>query len=150
MGSHYRWSVCCRSLSPNSVDQKSFQSFPADFLLIWSLNRRSEEGKFLCDFSSQKVWILLWQVMNILGVCGLVVALVWYLLSLGFWSMLYDPIHFAVFLIISFLLPTLLYTSYILQGLYLILGEAYIDFMLSRGREKVNYDDDMEEEPFDL
>ena len=41
--------------------------------------------------------------------------------------MLYDPIHFAVFLIISFLLPTLLYTSYILQGLYLILGEAYID-----------------------
>ena len=73
--SHYRWSLCCRSLSPNSVDQKSFQSFPADFLLIWSLNRRSEEGKFLCDFSSQKVWILLWQVMNILGVCGLVVAL---------------------------------------------------------------------------
>ena len=91
---------------------------------------------------------------------------VWYLLSLGFWSMLYDPIHFAVFLIISFLLPTLLYTSYILQGLYLILGEAYIDvsnkkeyhenklfffkFMLSRGREKANYDDDMEEEPFDF
>ena len=62
-------------LSPNSVDQKLFQSFPADFLLIWSLNRRSDEGKFLCDFSSQKVWILLWQVMNILGVCGLVVAL---------------------------------------------------------------------------
>ena len=51
----------------------------------------------------------------------------WYLVSLGFWSMLYDPIHFAVFLIICLLLPTLVYTSFILQGLYLLLGEAYID-----------------------
>merc|ERR1711936_753522 len=122
----------------------------ADFLLIWSLNRRSEEGKFLCDFTSQKVWIVLWQVMNILGVVGLLVALGWYLASLGFWSMLYDPIHFAVFLIICFLLPTLIYSGVLLQGLYLILGEAYIDFMLSRGREKTHYDDDMEEEPFDF
>ena len=41
--------------------------------------------------------------------------------------MLYTPIHFAVFLIISLLLPVLLYTAYTLHGLYLALGEAYID-----------------------
>ena len=41
--------------------------------------------------------------------------------------MLYTPIHFAVFLIISALLPVLLYTAYVLHGLYLALGEAYID-----------------------
>ena len=51
----------------------------------------------------------------------------WYLASLGVWSMLYTPIHFAVFLIICALLPTLLYSAYLLQTLYLVLGEAYID-----------------------
>ena len=38
----------------------------------------------------------------------------------------YSPL-FLVFLIISLLLPMLLYTSYTLHGLYLALGEAYID-----------------------
>ena len=55
----------------------------------------------------------------------------WYLASLGVWSMLYTPIHFAVFLIICFLLPSLLYSAYLLQTLYLVLGEAYIDVSLT-------------------
>ena len=41
--------------------------------------------------------------------------------------MLYDPIHFAVFMVIVLLIPLLLYTAYVLHGLYLMLGEAYID-----------------------
>ena len=45
--------------------------------------------------------------------------------------MLYTPIHFAVFLIICFLLPSLLYSAYLLQTLYLVLGEAYIDVSLT-------------------
>ena len=45
--------------------------------------------------------------------------------------MLYTPIHFAVFLIICFLLPTVLYSAYLLQTLYLVLGEAYIDVSIS-------------------
>ena len=81
--------------------------------------------------------------MNIIGIIGLLVAMGeqqtfaklkiklllsgWYLIALGFWSMLYDPIHFAAFMIILFLLPVLLYTSYVLYGLYLMLSEAYID-----------------------
>ena len=55
----------------------------------------------------------------------------WYLASLGLWSMLYTPIHFAVFLIICFLLPSLLYSAYLLQTLYLVLGEAYIDVSMT-------------------
>ena len=50
-------------------------TFSGDFLLLWSLNRRTSEGKFLCDFTSQKVWIILWQIMNIIGIIGLIVAM---------------------------------------------------------------------------
>ena len=50
-------------------------TFTGDFLLLWSLNRRTSEGKFLCDFTSQKVWIILWQIMNIIGIIGLIVAM---------------------------------------------------------------------------
>merc|ERR1719499_1614291 len=112
----------------------------ADFLLLWSLNRRTDEGRFLCDFTSQKVWIIMWQVFNLVGVVGLIVALGWFL-NLGFWSMLHDPIHFAVFLIICFLLPILLYTSCIHQALYNTLKEAYIDFILTRGRDDSDWDE---------
>ena len=90
-------------------------------------------------------------------------------MTLGFWSMLYDPIHFAVFVLLCCLVPVLLYTGYILHSLYLVMGEAYIDvstahaqynsascdtfdvlfqFVLSRGRE--SYSDDEDEEPLDF
>ena len=117
-----------------------------DFLLLWSLNRRTSEGKFLCDFTSQKVWIILWQILNVIGIVGLLILIGqsynhnqppratadpqstgWYLVTLGFWSMLYDPIHFAVFVVLCCLVPVLLYTAYILHSLYLVMGEAYID-----------------------
>ena len=83
--------------------------------------------------------------------------------------MLYDPIHFAVFVLLCCLVPVLLYTGYILHSLYLVMGEAYIDvsnahaqynsascdtfdvlfqFVLSRGRE--SYSDDEDEEPLDF
>ena len=83
--------------------------------------------------------------------------------------MLYDPIHFAVFVLLCCLVPVLLYTGYILHSLYLVMGEAYIDvstahaqynsascdtfyvlfqFVLSRGRE--SYSEDEDEEPLDF
>ena len=84
-GGLYRWPLCCRWETVRTVrtvrivrrSQRVGQTFllPADCLLIWSLNRRTQEGKFLCDFSSQKVWIFIWQVSNILAVIGLLVAL---------------------------------------------------------------------------
>ena len=44
-------------------------------MLLWSLNRRTSEGKFMCDFTSQKVWIISWQILNIIGIIGLSVAI---------------------------------------------------------------------------
>ena len=55
-------------------------------------------------------------------------------MTLGFWSMLYDPIHFAVFVVLCCLVPVLLYTAYILHSLYLVMGEAYIDVSDAQGQ----------------
>jgi len=119
----------------------------ADFLLLWSLYKRTEEGRFLCDFGSQKVWIILWQVFNVIGVIGLFVAF-GMLLDLGLanlnhgLAMFYKPIHFTIFIIICLLIPLLMYTSCILQALYNTLKEAYIDFILSRGRDESDSEDE--------
>ena len=98
----------------------------ADFLLLYSLFWKSDDGKPSCDFTNQKVWIMIWQVCNIGAVLGLAVALGWYL-WLGFWAMLHVPVHFVVFLIIVTILPVLIYTSFILLALFSYLKEAYID-----------------------
>jgi hypothetical protein len=56
-----------------------------------------------------------------------VICPAWYLLALGTWAMLHEPVHFAVFIIICLLLPLLLYVSFILLGFYVYLKEAYIE-----------------------
>jgi len=107
-----------------------------DISLLVSLFRLSEEGKYTIDFPNQRVWIIIWQVANGIAVAGLIAALCWYLLALGSWAMLYEPVHFAVFLIICCLLPLLLYVSFILVGFYIYLKEAYIETVLNRGGEE--------------
>lgn len=107
----------------------------ADFLLIYSLFWKTDDGKPSCDFTNQKVWIVIWQVLNCLAVPGLGVALGWYL-RLGFWAMLHEPVHLVVFLVIALLLPLLLYTAVICLALYSYLKEAYIDELLGRGSEE--------------
>ena len=47
----------------------------ADTILLYSLFKKSDEGKPTCDFTNQKVWILIWATLNILAVVGLLVAL---------------------------------------------------------------------------
>ena len=49
--------------------------FQADFLLLYSLFWKSDDGKPSCDFTNQKVWILIWQVCNVMAILGLTVAL---------------------------------------------------------------------------
>ena len=100
---------------------------PGDVSLLVSLFRVSDDGKFTIDFPNQRVWITIWQVANVVALLGLIAALCWYLLALGAWAMLYEPIHFAVFLIICFLIPLLIYISYVLVGFYIYLKEAYIE-----------------------
>ena len=98
----------------------------SDFLLLFSLFWKSDNGKPSCDFTNQKVWLLIWQVCNAFGVLGLAVALGWYS-WLGFWAMFHEPVHFVVFLIIIIIIPIIIYTSFILFALYKYLKEAYID-----------------------
>merc|ERR1711864_61967 len=106
-----------------------------DILLLYSLFGGTGDGRPACDFLNQKVWILIWQVCNVLSVLGLLIALGWYL-HLGFWAMLHDPVHFVVFLVVVSILPLLAYTSVILLALHSRLKEAYIDSLLAAGTEK--------------
>lgn len=107
-----------------------------DISLLVSLFRVSPEGKYTIDFPNQRVWIVIWQVANILAVLGLIVALVWYLLALGSWGMLYVPVHFVVFLTATLLIPLLCYIGFILIGFHTYLKEAYIETVLHRGGEE--------------
>jgi len=109
--------------------------FYADFLLVYSLFWKAIDGKPVCDFTNQKVWVIIWQIMNLLGVLGVGVALGWYL-TFGFWAMLHEPVHFVVFLILAAILPLMLYTAFIILALYNYLKEAYIDELLGRAAEE--------------
>jgi len=107
----------------------------ADFLLVYSLFCKARDGKPVCDFTNQKVWVVMWQMMNLLGMLGVGVALGWYL-TFGFWAMLHEPVHFVVFLILAAILPIMLYTAFIILALYNYLKEAYIDELLGRAAEE--------------
>ena len=52
-----------------------FSIFSADFILLLSLFKKTTEGKPSCDFANQKVWICIWEVLNIVAIVGLIVAL---------------------------------------------------------------------------
>jgi len=151
-GGLYRWPLCCSWLSSHLVSQPENTGGK---IPMWLLQPESLDFYLASQQRPGSHWASCrpWWVKHIDHITSTWIVWLssgWYLASLGLWSMLYTPIHFAVFLIICLLLPTLLYSAYLLQTLYLVLGEAYIDFMLSRGREKSYYDDDMEEEPFDF
>jgi len=107
----------------------------ADFILLLSLFKKTTEGKPSCDFANQKVWICIWEVLNIVAIVGLIVALGWYS-WLGFWAMLHDPVHFVVFLILLLIIPLKIYLVFLTCVFYKYLKEAYIDFILGRGEEE--------------
>ena len=46
-----------------------------DIILLFSLFKQSSEGKPACDFLNQKVWIIIWEILNILAIIALSVAL---------------------------------------------------------------------------
>jgi len=100
-------------------------------ILLYSLFIKTNDGKPGCDFTNQKVWIWIWEILNILAIIGLIIALGWYL-WLGFWAMLHDPVHFVVFLIIITILPLNIYLIFLVFVLYTYLKEAYIDSILGK------------------
>ena len=46
-----------------------------DIILYFSLFQQSNQGKPDCDFLNQKVWICIWEILNLLGLLALIVAL---------------------------------------------------------------------------
>ena len=48
---------------------------PGDIILYFSLFQQSNQGKPDCDFLNQKVWICIWEILNLLGLLALIVAL---------------------------------------------------------------------------
>jgi len=101
----------------------------ADVLVLYVLFWRGKDGKPDCDFPNQKVWLIIWQVMNVFAIIGLIIAIVWFSL-LGMWAMLHVPVHFALYIIIIILTILLIYTAIILIALFTYLKEAYIDSIL--------------------
>jgi len=108
--------------------------FAGDIILYFSLFHQSSQGKPDCDFLNQKVWIYIWEILNLLGLLALIVALGWFS-WLGFWAMLHVPVHFVVFLILLIIIPIKAYTCFIVFALYTYLKEAYIDSILGKGLE---------------
>ena len=125
----------------------------ADVILLLSLFKKNSEGKPSCDFPNQKVWIYIWEVLNILAIVGLVVALGkifyrkikkwlfsqkgWYS-WLGFWAMLHVPVHFVVFLILLLIIPLEIYLVFLIFVLSKYLKEAYIDVSFSKLNKTLN------------
>jgi len=106
----------------------------ADVVILYTLFWKSGEAKATCDFPNQKIWIIIWEVLNIFAIIGLIVAIVWFSVF-GTWAMLYKvqlgwPVHFVLFIIIIVLAVLLIYTGFILVALYTYLKEAYIDNIL--------------------
>jgi len=106
-----------------------------DIILLFSLFKQTEEAKPACDFLNQKVWIFIWEILNILAIIGLIAALGWFS-WLGFWAMLHEPVHFVVFLLLLAITPLECYTAFIVFALYTYLKEAYIDSILGLGLEE--------------
>ena len=82
-----------------------------------------------CDFKTQRVWIIIWMVLNVIGLLGLVTAIGLFG-SLGTWAMSHQPIHFALFIWIIILAVLLVYTHLIVTTLYLYLKDAWIQSLL--------------------
>jgi len=107
----------------------------ADVVILYTLFSKNAEGKPQCEFPDQKIWLLIWQVMNILAIIGLLVAIGLFA-DLGMWSMLYFPLHFVLFIIIIVLTVFLFYAAFILYTLHQYLRESYIDELLDCPKEE--------------
>ena len=89
---------------------------------LFQFTGQETEPEVSCDFRSQKIWIFIWLILNVMGIIGLFVALGLFS-DLGWWSMTYDPkgIHVPMFFVVLILLVLLIYGQLIVVTLYLLL-----------------------------
>lgn len=109
----------------------------ADFSILYIIGSRNKQNENItpCLFPEVKIWIIIWQIMNVFALVGLFVAIGLFS-NLGMWAMLHEPIHFALFIIIILLSLCLLYNALLLYTLYRYLQEAYFDELLGHSEEE--------------
>lgn len=78
-----------------------------------------------CSFTTQRIWILTWLVLNMFAVVGLLTA-VGLFANLGTWAMTHQPIHMVQFVTILVLVTLLVYAQVIVLTLYIILRDAWL------------------------
>jgi len=103
----------------------------ADLMVLYSVFWKGEKNQD-CEYPTTKVWIRMWQGMNIIAVLGLLVAIGWYC-NLGLWAMTHDPVHLVTFILLLVITPLLLYTPLIMAAVEVCIREQYIDGVLSKG-----------------
>jgi len=121
----------------------------ADVLLLYTIfgsglknikeddSSNSQEIEPACDFKSQKIWIFIWLILNVVAIIGLLVALGLFA-DLGWWSMTYDPkgIHVLMFFMVLILSVLLIYGQLVVVTLYLLLKDAWIRGILGNGSDE--------------
>jgi len=121
----------------------------ADVLLLYTIfgsglknikeddSSNSQEIEPACDFKSQKIWIFIWLILNVVAILGLLVALGLFA-DLGWWSMTYDPkgIHVLMFFMVLILSVLLIYGQLVVVTLYLLLKDAWIRGILGNGSDE--------------
>jgi len=102
-----------------------------------SSNGQEADPEVSCDFKSQKVWIFIWLILNVVALIGLFVVLGLFA-NLGWWSMTYDPmgIHVPMFFMVLILSVLLIYGQLIVFTLYLLLKDAYLRGILGNGSDE--------------
>merc|ERR1712241_1127633 len=110
----------------------------ADVLLLYTIfgsglknikeddSSNSQEIEPACDFKSQKIWIFIWLILNVVAILGLLVTICLFFTELGWWSMTYDPIQVSMFFLVLILAILLIYGQLIVVTLYLLLKDAWI------------------------
>ena len=92
-------------------------------------DKNVEDDEAHCDFKTQRIWIFIWIILNVIGLVGLLTAIGLFA-ALGTWAMLHQPIHFALFIWIIILAILLVYTHLIVTTLYIYLKDAWLQSLL--------------------
>ena len=73
---------------------------------------QKSQNSVTCDFKTQKIWIFLWLVLNIIAIITLIIAEILPLVNVGWWSMTSpknSPVLVTTFFLVLILLVLLIY-----------------------------------------
>jgi len=104
---------------------------------------QKSQNSVTCDFKTQKIWIFLWLVLNIIAIITLIIAEILPLVNVGWWSMTSpknSPVLVTTFFLVLILLVLLIYGQIVVLTVYLLLKDAWVRGILGNSDD----DDDMQ------